>query len=122
MRARKVRQLAQVAAEAGLGLGLDAPTGLSAAQPASLYLLIPPHPSGDVPASKRPFLRTHTLPSGLGKMPCLFEQHPFLSVPLMVSCRRTEPVSLVLSVMCWHVIESQILFVVLTFPNFLFIY
>uniref|UniRef100_A0A8I5ZT68 Anoctamin n=1 Tax=Rattus norvegicus TaxID=10116 RepID=A0A8I5ZT68_RAT len=31
-----------------------------------LYLLIPPHPSGDVPDSRRPFLAPHTpLPSGL---------------------------------------------------------
>lgn len=48
-----------------------------------LYLLIPPHPSGDVPDSRRPFLAPHTtLPSGLGKIPLVvFEEHLYVGFP-----------------------------------------
>lgn len=48
-----------------------------------LYLLIPPHPSGDVPDSRRPFLAPHTpLPSGLGKIPLVvFDGHLCVGFP-----------------------------------------
>lgn len=37
-----------------------------------LYLLMPPHPLGNVPASKRPLMAPPTLPSSLGKMSVLY--------------------------------------------------
>lgn len=84
--------------EAGLELRSDTSSGLSVAQCQSLclfiYLLIPPHPSGDVPDSRRPFLAPHSLlPSGLGKIPSVvFEWHFYLGFPSLTwSVRENSP-------------------------------
>lgn len=53
---------------------------------------MPPHPSGDVPAFKRPFLRPHTLPSSPGKMPFLYIELTFFHLDGQL--QGTEPVSL----------------------------
>lgn len=87
MRARKATRFAQVVVEAGLGLRSEASSwSCCCCHCLLVYWLMPSHPSSDGPASKRPFLRTQTHPSGLGKMP-----PPSLSVPGVITSGRTEP-------------------------------